>query len=425
MILRVLFDSVWQGAAIVGIAYLIGRSVPRGNAATRYAVWFAALLALIAVPLLSVFSHAGALLVAALRPAGASSGWTYSLVPAQSLVQDAAGFVHPATPWIDGAWAAGVAVCLVRLGASVVRIGRLRRNATTSERAPAEVLISPDVAVPVAVGLFQPAILIPKSLAETLAAADLERVVAHERAHLVRHDVAGNLIQRLVEALLFFNPWAYVVGRNLGLEREAACDDWAVRTTGDPDAYAELLASLARRLCTRPVPLATPSALGSRNALVDRIERLAGSVPRTPPALNYYAVGGTVMIFILLTLALEAFSPVQAFAPAQSLSAQPAGGATVAAAACTHPNADALVTSPVQPAFPHGLTVQGTAVARVTIAANGSVAQVRISQSSGNAQLDRAVLDAARSSTYSPKLVNCKPVEGTYLFRAEFAPKGA
>ncbi len=36
--------------------------------------------------------------------------------------------------------------------------------------------------------------------------------------------------------------------------------------------------------------------------------------------------------------------------------------------------------------------------------------------------IDQAALRAARQSTYSPKLVNCSPTTGDYIFRADFQP---
>jgi TonB family protein len=424
MIVRVLFDSLWEGAAVVAIAYLVNCCVPQRNATTRYAVWFATLLALLAVPVLTVLSNAGALLLTAVQPHAATGeyAWTISLFPAQPLVHGAAGFFTPALHWIPAVWLLGAGVCLARLGASLARIGRIRKAAVPSLAAD-DVLISTDVAIPIAVGFRKPAIIIPKNLFETLAAADLERVIAHERAHVARHDVPGNLVQRLVEAILFFNPWVHFAGRNLGLEREAACDDWAVRKTGDPGEYAAFLATLARRICQTRAPLATPSALGSRHELVERIARLAGSAPRGL-TVNYYVIGGTVMIFALLTLALEAFSPALAFAPAQSVSTPALTGLAVVPAACANPNVEALVTKPAQPQMPHGLKAGGSAIVAVTIAPNGSVTRASVWESSGNAQIDRSVLDAARHSKYSPKLVDCKPVAGRYLFRASFEPDG-
>ena len=423
MIARVLFDGLWQGGGVVAIAYLVICSVPRRNATTRYAVWFAALLALLAVPPLANLSNLGALLLTALRPPAASATWAISLIPAQTMVQGAAERFAPATLWIAVAWAAGAGLCLVRLSASLVRIRRIRRRATLLSSERGEVLVSSDVTIPVAVGFLNPAIIIPKDLLGRLAPDDLERIIEHERAHLRRHDVAGNFVQRLAEALLFFNPWVYLVGRNLMLEREAACDHWAVRTTGTPDEYAACLALLAASLRRSRPPLATPSALGSRNVLVERIERLAGTSSR-PITLDYRVIGGTAVLFLMLTLVLEAFSPVLAFAPAESNVAQSSGGPSLVAAACSKPNVEATVTLPAEPKVPHGTNLKGTAsvIMSVTISPSGNVVHVSIKKSSGNEQIDRAVAVAAEHSTYSPKLLNCKPVEGTYLFRADFQP---
>jgi TonB family protein len=417
-----LFDGLWEGAAVVAIAYLVNRCVPRRNATTRYAVWFATLLALVAVPVFTVLSNAGTLLLTAVQPHAATGEhtWTISLVPAQPLVHGAAGFFTPALRWILAVWLLGAGACLARLGASLARIARIRKAAIPSQTA-GDVLVSADVAIPIAVGFRNPAIIIPKHLVETLPAADLDRIIAHERAHIRRYDVPGNLVQRLVEAILFFNPWVHVAGRNLALEREAACDDWAIRKTGDPGEYAAFLATLARCVCQARAPLATPSALGSRHELVERIERLAGSAPRGL-TVNYYIIGGTVMIFVLLTLALEAFSPALAFAPPQSVAPPAVMGSAVAAAACAKPNVDALVTKPAEPQMPPGLKAGGSVIVAVTIAPNGSVTGLSLRKSSGNAQIDRSVLDAARHSKYSPKLVDCKAVAGSYLFRADFAP---
>jgi TonB family protein len=424
MIARVLFDSLWQGAAIVAIAYIVVGNVSRRNATTRYAVWFAALLSLIAVPLLTNFSNAGALLLAAVQPRAVTGGWVISLLPAQSMVRGSAALFISAAQWMAIAWDAGVGFCLLRLGASVVRIQRIRRNATILSNERSDVLISQEVAIPVAVGFIKPAIVVPKTLLERLAPTDLERIIEHERAHIARHDVAGNLVQRLVEAVLFFNPWVYLVSRNLVLEREASCDHWAVWKTGGADEYAACLASLARGLMRSRSPLATPSALGSRNALVERIERLAATASR-PMTLNYSVIGGIIVLFTILTLALEAFSPALAFAPAGSNAAPASAGGGFVAAACTTPNVDAAVTYAAEPKMPHGVNVKGSpveAIVAVTVASNGHVTGAKVWKSSGNAEIDQAVLNAARQSKYSPKLVNCEPVQGTYLFRADFAP---
>jgi TonB family protein len=422
MIVSILFNGLLQGAAIVAIAFLAARCVPERNAATRYALWFAALLALLVVPVLTVVSNVGAQLVAALRPLGGGHGITISLLPVGTLTHDATRLAASATTWIVAFWLAGVLVAGSRLVVSFIRIERIRRNATPIDLYGQRVLVSTDIAIPVAGGLFQPAVILPKTVVETLASSDLARVVAHERAHIRRNDLAGNLIQRCIEAMLFFNPWVYVIGRHLVDERESACDDRAVALTGEATDYAQCLATLAQGANHRRDVLLTPSALGSRNSVIARIERLIRNGASGVTSLNYYAIGGTIVLFAILTLALQAFSPAAAapaYAPAASLSS----GSTLVASACTKPNDFAKVVNPAMPQIPDSAgKAQGYVNVLVTIEPNGSVGNARLQHSSGNQQVDAAVFNAAKTSTYSPALHNCVPVAGTYVFNAKFDP---
>jgi TonB family protein len=92
----------------------------------------------------------------------------------------------------------------------------------------------------------------------------------------------------------------------------------------------------------------------------------------------------------------------------------------------THCNGEATVTNAAYPEYPNSASRQYgpvTALVRVTIGTNGTVLAASIYTSTGSADLDRAALRAARASTYAPKLVNCRPVTGTYIFRAEFKPQ--
>jgi protein TonB len=79
-----------------------------------------------------------------------------------------------------------------------------------------------------------------------------------------------------------------------------------------------------------------------------------------------------------------------------------------------------------QPEYPDAAREQGLGevqvAVKVTIGPSGSLVNATISQSAGNMALDQAALAAARQSTYAPKIVNCEPVTGDYLFRVTFDP---
>lgn len=58
----------------------------------------------------------------------------------------------------------------------------------------------------------------------------------------------------------------------------------------------------------------------------------------------------------------------------------------------------------------------------VTVDAEGKVEKATIYKGSGNHQIDLAAIDSAKGSTYSPKIIDCHPIESTGLFTAEFRP---
>ena len=87
---------------------------------------------------------------------------------------------------------------------------------------------------------------------------------------------------------------------------------------------------------------------------------------------------------------------------------------------------DATVTHQTAPDYPGSARELGlgqlTVGVRVYITPQGTIAALRVLNSSGNGDLDQAALRAAAESTYSPRTRNCKPTFGLYLFKVTFAP---
>jgi TonB family protein len=419
MIVAVLLNGLWLGAPIVAITYLVSHLVSERNAATRYVLWFAALAAVVIVPALTTGSHLGALALDALRPHAARGSYAVSLIPTGAFVRGADGWLARLAPWILLIWLTGAAANLLRLGVSFVRIARIRHSARPRGGVDCDVFTSDEVAVPVVAGIFAPRIVIPSGLIAELSPADLQSIVQHERAHVCRNDCLWNLVAQLIEAVFFFNPWVRIAGKHVCEEREAACDDRVVEEIGRADEYAACLAALAQKAFNRGTPLLTPSVMRSRHVLVSRIERLS-STQTHRLSVNTFAVGGTIVTFLVFTLAIATFAPALALAPPDWAPAP--SSASLVAAACSQPNVDAQVVKPAMPDVPHGLDLRATVEVAVTIAPDGKVVHASIVRTSGNETVDGAVVKAAIHSTYSPKLVNCAPVQGGYLFRADFKP---
>lgn len=400
MIDTILLNGLWQGALIVAIAALATWRIPEGHAATRHAVWFGALLALAVVPIASLW-HPAPAIVSLPVPAAAPS-----LVTAKAA--SAGG------SWLLYVWLVGVTVALLRLALSHARIARILRDAAPAPELGDDVVTSTGVDFPIAAGLVLRLIVIPTHLAATLEGYELAGIVRHERAHIERRDILANLVQRVIEALLFFNPWVYVIGRRLIHEREAACDDRAVNATGEPDRYASCLARLAQGARRSRTPLLTPSAIGSRRMLVERIARLLNG-KATNVKTNYIALGASAAAFAVLAVLLQTLTGFAA-STTQPLQA----GAVVATSSC---DAKVKILNAVPPEIPKAaFRPNTTANVLVTVGPNGHPVGTKIALSSGSAGMDRAVVNAAMASTYSPAMYNCKPVTGQYLFQAKTGP---
>jgi HEAT repeat protein len=126
------------------------------------------------------------------------------------------------------------------------------------------------------IGWLHPVILLPASALTGLTPQQLEAIIAHELAHIRRHDYLINLLQALIEALLFYHPAVWWVSRQIRQEREHCCDDLAVTVCGDARAYARALLEMEQLRAAGP-HLAMAANGGS---LLPRIQRLVGAEPK-------------------------------------------------------------------------------------------------------------------------------------------------
>jgi beta-lactamase regulating signal transducer with metallopeptidase domain len=255
-------DCLVEGTLIAIFAALVLTIVRRQNSRTRFAVWFSALMAIAALPFLSggLWAHAtGSSAVAAGQPAITLPGsWALYLFVAWALLA-ACQFVGVGR----GLWhlfvlrKSCVAVDPVTLDARVqetLAFSQSHRKVSlyTSER----------VKVPTAIGLVDPAIVVPRWVLNELSSEDLNQILLHELAHLRRWDDWTNLAQKIVKALFCFHPAVWWIERRVSLEREMACDDAVLAETASPHAYAECLTHLAERTMIRRSAALAQAALG-------------------------------------------------------------------------------------------------------------------------------------------------------------------
>ncbi len=241
-----------------------------------------------------------------------------------------ADVLAPWLSWVSLFWIGGVAVLSLRNLGGWIGAQRLRRvgtgpiGAELAQRVhslcarmtvsrPVRVLQSTLVEIPIVVGWLRPVVLLPASLVTGLSASQLEAILAHELAHVRRHDYLVNLLQTVAETLLFYHPGVWWISRQVRLERENCCDDAAVRACGSNTALAEALAEMeASRLGVQPVMAATGNRLGFTLRRVRRLlEPNAGAAgtSRAAAAVLALALLGMVLTAGLVTLAIANSSP--------------------------------------------------------------------------------------------------------------------
>ncbi len=327
-----LVDFLWQGALVGALLWLALVVLRRRSPTVRYAVSCLALATLMVLPLLTMATlwswtavERGAAADAAASPAATAMPQT--MLPIW-LVSDSPRIVwlEVVQLWALPIWSFGVLLLSIRLVWAYRHSFTIRRGepcadehvlAMVTELArqigvtkPVRVLMSSLANGPGIVGWLRPVMLLPPAAALGLTPQQLEAVIAHELAHIKRHDSLVNLFQVVAETVFFYHPVVWWTSKQIRIERELCCDDVAVRANGDPIAYARALTTLARQQLEAPV--LTMAATGG--SLLHRVQRLVGGTTHdyTPTRAPGLIVASLAIACVLLNLDwLQAFDQAQ------------------------------------------------------------------------------------------------------------------
>jgi HEAT repeat protein/beta-lactamase regulating signal transducer with metallopeptidase domain len=221
-------------------------------------------------------------------------------------------------PWIMLGWLIGVAFFSLRLFGGWLYTQRLKKRGTRAldkrwqlvlqrlrwrleVRHPVRILESAFIAAPMAIGWSRPVILIPTGALLGLTQGQLEAIIAHELAHIRRYDYLVNLLQAVVETLLFYHPAVWWVSRQIRIEREHCCDDLAVAACGNVLTYARALMEMEQLRAVGP-QLAVAANGG---LLMNRIHRLVG-VQATPTSRLTGLFAGLIVMTTVISIAVGA-----------------------------------------------------------------------------------------------------------------------
>ena len=256
-------NHLWQSTLFVALVWLVMLALRRHDARVRYWLWAAA-----SVKFFLPFSWLiglGALVEWRTAPAIAQPAATFVMqeILAPPLLSGAVPQVPQDTNigrWVVvGVWLAGTAVVLLWWGRHWRPLRSALRRATPLLLDPdcdavgLTVMSSPSAYEPGVVGIVRPVLLFPEGLVDRLSRAQLDAILAHERAHIRAHDNLLAMVHMAVEAIFWFHPLVWWIERRMIDERERACDEAVVRAGKRPADYAEGILAVCRWSHESPV----------------------------------------------------------------------------------------------------------------------------------------------------------------------------
>ena len=320
-----LLHFCWQGTIVAALLWSV-LGLLRGSQ-LRYGIVCCALLAMIVLPLATFLYLISASQDSVDLMHAPRALWFPQTDPVGNLSRTAEPWLSRialtldhSLPWVIVLWSAGVLVFLTRLAFGLIAARRMKSVSTQPASSDLQFVLqnlcrrlgivrvvclmnSALVQIPTVIGWMSPVILLPASCLSRLSPSEIEALLAHELAHIRRHDYFVSVFQSVVEALLFYHPAVWWVSRQLRREREHCCDDLAVSVGGNSVALATALSYLAQQRASIP----EISLAANGGVLTMRIRRLLGykqsSAVSYPAAVAVLAVVVTSVAAFLGTLA--------------------------------------------------------------------------------------------------------------------------
>jgi beta-lactamase regulating signal transducer with metallopeptidase domain len=324
-----LLHSIWQGALIFAILKLALFSFPGMAARIKYHLSYLSLAAMFTWFLGSFYQEWQRLQAITIKvteggtdPAGYKVFFIKTFPPQSSYLSDSMLLqVERYFPLLIVVYTAGIAFLSLRFLVNLLQVQLLRtqgvsqvpahiyhlleqlRSALAIDR-KVKVLLSARVNVPIVLGTIKPVILLPVASISQLSTDQLEAILIHELAHIRRYDFLLNIMQTVVETILFFNPFTWLISVIIRREREHCCDDLVLAHTNQPLPYAKALATLeAYRLSGGQFAMA---ATGQSNHLLNRIKRIM-EMKKNP--LNYSQLIVALVLIATMTISVIWLTP--------------------------------------------------------------------------------------------------------------------
>jgi TonB family protein len=409
MALGYLANAVWQVPLVFAAAWAAAKLVRRAGSAWEHRLWVLALLLEASLP-------------AAHLDLRAAWDWMIALFAGRGGAhQGAVGVVVG----LASIFAATAVYFAARLAWGMWRTERMRLRAMPvtlkGEAARAwrrcgglkhvvELRVSGVVSGPVTVGILRRAVLVPLGFLDSVAAEDLEAVLAHELAHVRRRDFAKNLAYEAVSVAVAWHPVVWMTRARVAESLEMVCDAMAAEAVAGNESYARSLLRLAAMVADGG-PAKTLHAIGIFDA--NSFERGIMNLTKKHVEMRLVQRMGTVAacaVMVVATCAAALALRIEVGPEMQAVAAASGEGDPLKVEVGSLKSTDRKM--PVYPAEAKAKkdTLNGSVVLAVIIGKDGAVQQIKVKKSL-RADYDKSALDAVKDWRWEPFLFKGEPVE--------------
>ncbi len=169
-----------------------------------------------------------------------------------------------------------------------------------SHRVRVAVRVTTAVRTPLVTGLWNPVILLPPAVLESLSREELKAVLFHELQHVARRDVWQELVMSLLQVVYFFHPCVWLANRQLRRLREQACDESTVAMlNGRRDDYGAGFVKTAA-LLVKPTPRLTLGIADSDEQTASRLKRILDPRLRTGRGVSWAGLVAVILLGLIV-----------------------------------------------------------------------------------------------------------------------------
>ncbi len=326
--------SLWQGTLLAVLLSILMMALEKRSARFRYEVACGAMFTMLMMALATFIIYldqdsnmveiTATLMSDCANPSVVITNEEHNFL--QSNFQNIITFFDQQLPLIVNVWLIGFLFFVVRMTGGFIQLRQLRHQGNFPadaqlqnklnqliRRSPLQrsvkVMESALVKVPILLGHLKPLILIPIGTINLLTEEEVEAVLAHELAHIIRRDFSMNIFFTFVEILFYYHPGVWLIAATIRSERENCCDDLALYLCKKPLAYARALYKLEEAHQAARLPGLALSFSSKKKQLLHRVRRILNQ-PQNKSNIMEKLMTTTFLLLTIAILSVGATTPL-------------------------------------------------------------------------------------------------------------------